>query len=490
MTVTILDPYIPGHSAVHRADPRAKLLVALAWILAINLTSARAWPAYVACLLGWLAVLISARVSPWAVLRRTLVATPFLLLAALGAPLASGGQAIWSASILGWQVTVTDLGLWHLATILARSWLSVLVAVALVTTTPFTELVRGMRRLGLPALLAAIVQMMYRYLFVLVDEAQRLIRARDARSASRATRRGGRSLAWRAGVSGHMIATLFLRTYERSERIYQAMLARGYQGEILALSTAPREPAAGGRAHAVASRAIGVRMSAMPALSLDNLSYAYPDGHCALRDVSLSVQAGERVALVGSNGAGKSTLLLHLNGLLRGEGRVVIAGVPVTEENSRRVRAQVGLVFQDPDDQLFSPTVLDDVAYGPLYMGLPEQEVLERSARALEQVGMASFGERMPHRLSLGERKRASLATVLSMDVDILALDEPSAGLDPAARRNLIDLLVGLPHTMLIATHDLAMARALCTRAVVLREGRLVADGPMEALDESLLSAS
>jgi len=420
------------------------------------------------------------------------VAAPFVLLAALGAPLAAEGRALWSGDLLAWHLTVTDAGLWRLGAILARSGLSMLVAVTLVTITPFADLLRAMRRLGLPALLVAVMAMMYRYLFVLVDEAQRLIRAREARSAASASGRAGRTMAWRATVAGRMIGTLFLRTYERSERIYQAMLARGYQGDILTLSSAPagtgRPAAATGAACSGAASGAAEIPTDGPIVILQDLSYTYPDGHRALQNVTLEVYPGEKVALVGANGAGKSTLLLHLNGLLRGEGRVTVTGVPVTEDTAREARSRVGLVFQDPDDQLFSPTVLDDVAYGPLYMGLPEPEVLARSDRALAQVGMAAFGPRMPHHLSLGERKRASLATVLSMDVDVLALDEPSAGLDPAARRSLIDLLASLPQTMLIATHDLALARSLCTRAVVLRQGRVVADLPMQDLDEALLA--
>ena len=209
---------------------------------------------------------------------------------------------------------------------------------------------------------------------------------------------------------------------------------------------------------------------------IEGLSFSYPDGHAALNGVSLQVSPGEKVALVGHNGAGKSTLLLHLIGILRGDGVLRIDGLDVSDENVRRIRAKVGLVFQDPNDQLFSPTVFDDVAFGPLHMGLPEEEVLARSHVALEQVGMRGFAQRMPHHLSLGERKRVSIATVLSMEPTILALDEPSAGLDPQARRDLISLLQRLQHTMLVASHDLDLVREVCTRAVVMADGRVVAE--------------
>jgi cobalt/nickel transport system ATP-binding protein len=225
------------------------------------------------------------------------------------------------------------------------------------------------------------------------------------------------------------------------------------------------------------------------AVDVRGLSYAFPDGQVALRDIDLTVRAGERVALVGPNGAGKSTLLLHLNGILQGQGRVEIAGLPVTEKNLARVRALVGLVFQNPDDQLFSPTVFDDVAYGPLYMGLPKDEIRERVALALAAVDMAGFEERMPHHLSIGERKRIALATVLSMEPQLLAVDEPSAGLDPRARRGLISLLKSLPQTLIASTHDMHLVRDLFERTVILHQGRIVADRPTAEVlvDERLL---
>jgi cobalt/nickel transport system ATP-binding protein len=226
-------------------------------------------------------------------------------------------------------------------------------------------------------------------------------------------------------------------------------------------------------------------------LHIENLHFSYPDGHAALRDVSLNLCAGEKVALVGPNGAGKSTLMLHLNGILLGEGNISIGGLALEKKNLPVIRARVGLVFQNPDDQLFSPTVFEDVAFGPLHMGLPEAQIRRRVAEALKRVRMEAYADRLSHHLSVGEKKRIAIATVLSMDPHILVLDEPSAGLDPRARRALINLLREMPITMLVSTHDLAMVRDVFPRMVIMDDGRIVADGPTAQLlqDEKLLEA-
>ena len=227
------------------------------------------------------------------------------------------------------------------------------------------------------------------------------------------------------------------------------------------------------------------------AILLRDLTYTYPGGQSALRRVNLTVLRGERVALVGPNGAGKSTLLLHLNGLLQGQGTVQVAGLTLDRHTKRAIRALVGLVFQDPDDQLFSLSVLDDVAFGPLQHGLMEREARARALEALEQVGMAGQAQRPPQHLSLGERKRVAIATVLALRPMILALDEPTAGLDPRSRRRLVALLQEMPQTMLVATHDMRLVAELCPRTVIMDEGTIVADGPTESVlaDAELLEA-
>ncbi|NGO68307.1 ATP-binding cassette domain-containing protein [Streptomyces boncukensis] len=229
-----------------------------------------------------------------------------------------------------------------------------------------------------------------------------------------------------------------------------------------------------------------------PSLRVSGLAYAYPDGHQALFGVELTVPRGRRVALLGPNGAGKTTLVLHLNGILTpGAGSVAVAGLPVTKPNLAEVRRRVGIVFQDPDDQLFMPTVREDVAFGPAAAGLRGAELAARVREALERVGMAAYADRPPHHLSFGQRRRVAVATVLATRPEILVLDEPSSNLDPTARRELADLIRSLDVTVLMVTHDLPYALELCPRSVVLGDGVIAADGDTRELlsDPALMRA-
>jgi cobalt transport protein ATP-binding subunit len=222
-------------------------------------------------------------------------------------------------------------------------------------------------------------------------------------------------------------------------------------------------------------------------IELEHLHFAYPDGYEALKGIDLRIARGEKVALVGPNGAGKSTLMLHLNGIhAPRHGTVRVGGRVVDRTTVKRVRAEVGLVFQDPDDQLFSPTVFEDVAFGPIHLGRPTEEIHGRVERALAAVGMTGYERRLPHRLSLGQRKRVALATVLSMDPSILVFDEPSAGLDPRGRRELIDLLQTLEQTLIVSTHDMRLVEEIFPRMVVMDDGVIVAD---DATDRILADA-
>jgi cobalt/nickel transport system ATP-binding protein len=231
----------------------------------------------------------------------------------------------------------------------------------------------------------------------------------------------------------------------------------------------------------------------IPAIELVDLSYSYPDGHSALRGITLRVEAGERLAILGPNGAGKSTLCLHLNGILEATGgRVTVCGLPVSGANDvKEIRRRVGVVFQDPDDMLFMPTVSQDVAFGPSNLGLSHDEIRNRVERSLGAVGMEGMGGRSPHHLSYGQKKRAATAAVLSMNPEVLVLDEPSSSLDPRGRREFGELLAGLDQTLIMTTHDLPYAHELCRRAVVLDGGRIVADGPTDEIlgDTNLLAA-
>jgi cobalt/nickel transport system ATP-binding protein len=229
-----------------------------------------------------------------------------------------------------------------------------------------------------------------------------------------------------------------------------------------------------------------------PVLDVRGLAYAYSDGHQALYGIDLHVHRGERVALLGPNGAGKTTLVLHLNGILApGRGTVSVCGLEVAKPNLQEIRRRVGVVFQDPDDQLFMPTVRDDVAFGPANLGIRGAELDARVEDALARVGMGTYAARPPHHLSFGQRRRVAVATVLAMQPEILVLDEPSSNLDPASRRELADILLGLDVTVLMVTHDLPYALELCPRSVVLSEGVIVADGPTAEVltDEATMRA-
>ncbi len=232
-----------------------------------------------------------------------------------------------------------------------------------------------------------------------------------------------------------------------------------------------------------------------PAAEVRDLRYGYGDAPEALRGVSLSVAPGECVGIVGPNGAGKSTLLLHLNGILPEEpaanSSVLIAGQPITKASLQQVRRQVGLLFQDPDDQIFCPTVFEDVAFGPTQLGVGEPALGRVVRAALAQVRLEGVERRLPHHLSLGEKRRVCLAGVLACEPEILVLDEPTAGLDPRGRRELVALLASLPSTRIVASHDLDMVVALCSRVFVLDKGAVVASGPSSEVlaDEALMLA-
>jgi len=213
------------------------------------------------------------------------------------------------------------------------------------------------------------------------------------------------------------------------------------------------------------------------ALEIKNLEFAYPDGRKALNGVNLAVKKGETAGLIGHNGAGKSTLIMHLNGLIQGRGEIRVMGLTVEKKNLRKIRKSTGIVFQNPDDQLFMPTVFEDIAFGPLNFGFTPAEAGEKVIKVMADVGLSGYEKRLPHHLSCGEKKRVAIATVLSMEPDLIVLDEPSSNLDPKGRRGLINLLKTLDVTKIIATHDLELVRELCSKVIVMTRGKIVATG-------------
>ena len=217
-------------------------------------------------------------------------------------------------------------------------------------------------------------------------------------------------------------------------------------------------------------------------IEVSNLSFQYEDGTQALSDVNFSLAEGETVALLGANGSGKTTFVLQLNGILQGQGKITICGLPLGKDTLRQIRAKIGMVFQDSDEQLFMPTVLEDVAFGPLNQGMSEQAAIERAKLALEQAGLSHVAEKAPYHLSAGEKRRAALAGVLAMDPEILVLDEPTTFLDPPAQRNLLHLLRDLPQAKIIVTHNTKFAAALATRAAFFDKGRLVEQGSIDEI--------
>jgi cobalt/nickel transport system permease protein len=441
-------------SPVHRLGARVKVLGLLGVTVAAVAAGPEAWPVWAACAALLAAVAAAAGVPAGLVARRAAVVLPVVLLAAAALPLVRQGGA---AVRLG-PLTLWEEGLLAFAAVAAKAGIGTCAAVLLGATTPFPETLRALERLRVPRLFVAIARTMHRYVPVVAGEVRR------TRTALRARAFRPRSALGAAPV-GRIAGTLFLRAHARGERVHRAMLAR-----------TPEPTGATGPG---------------PAIDARGLRFSYGEGRPALDGVDLRVEHGERVAVLGPNGAGKTTLMLLLDGLLQGEGELVVAGIDARGRRLRELRARVGLVFQDPDDQLFMPTVGEDVAFGPRNLGLAEAEVARRTAGALAAVGLAGAEGRAPHALSGGERRRAAIATVLAMDPEVLVLDEPSSGLDPRGRRELLELLRGLGRTLVLVTHDLPFAAALCDRAVVLSAGRVVADGPCAQVlaDGGLLAA-
>lgn len=227
------------------------------------------------------------------------------------------------------------------------------------------------------------------------------------------------------------------------------------------------------------------------AVNITNFSYAYPDGTAALTNIDMQIEHGQKVALIGPNGAGKSTILLAMNLFLKGRGEIKIDGIEGTQKNAQQIRRTISSVLQNPDEQLFMPTLFDDVAFGPMNLGLAADEVEQRTSDSLAKVGLAGMGKKMPHHLSAGQKRAAAIATVLSMEPKIITMDEPDTSLDPRSRNNLISLLKSLDQTLIIATCSMNFAARLCDRAILIDSGIIVADGNAETImtDEELMTS-
>ena len=218
-------------------------------------------------------------------------------------------------------------------------------------------------------------------------------------------------------------------------------------------------------------------------LNITNLSYSYPDGHEALKDIGFSIQKRESIAILGPNGAGKTTLILHLNGILGNlSGKIEVDGLKYTTENIAKIRETVGVVFQDPDDQLFMPTVIEDVMFGPKNFGYSNEDAEKNAVEALRMVGMDDFQDRAPHHLSFGQKRKVAIATVLASKPKLLVLDEPASNLDPASRRDLIEILKNLNISIILVTHDLPMALEICERSLILNEGEIKEDSQTKTI--------
>ena len=428
-----------GHSLIHRAPAHLKLVALVAFMLAVVATPIDRYAVFAGWAVVLLVVVAVSQVPPTYLARRMVVEVPFVVFALLLPFIATGPRT----ELFG--LTVSHPGLVAAAGLLMKGTLGVLAALTLAATTEPDDVLRGLQRLRVPDPLVQIMGFMVRYLDVVTGEMGRMLTAMRSRGYDP---RSPAPLAGPRPVPGRLVHPLLRARRTSPSRDALARLHR----DAAPMST--------------------------PVLDVRGLAYAYPDGHQALYGVDLHVHRGENVALLGPNGAGKTTLVLHLNGILTaGAGTVAVSGLRVAKENLQEIRRRVGIVFQDPDDQLFLGTVRQDVAFGPANLGLRGSALDRRVMESLDKVGMAEFADRPPHHLSFGQRRRVAVATVLAMEPEILVLDEPSSNLDPASRRELAEILRSLDVTLLMVTHDLPYALELCPRSVVLGDGIVVADG-------------
>lgn len=456
-----IDQYANLDSPLHRWEPRSKLIALMGLIVAFSFV--RDWrfaPLMIAVTAGLYAL---SRLPVNFLITRLRYPGYFLLIMGAILPFFAGETALIRVG----PIAVYEEGLLSFLLIAVRFGCILTVGLVLFGTVPFLTTVKTMRALGLPATLADMMLLSFRYLFEIGDTLHRMEIAMRLRgfNARRFNLSGLQTLAALAG-------SLLIRSFEQSERIYHAMILRGYGYQID--DQPDTAPASAATDHAPATHPDA------PLLHVEHVHFAYGDHAPVLRDVSFMLQSGERVGLIGPNGAGKTSLFLLIAGVLKpARGAITLADQPVKHGD---FHPAVGLVFQNPDDQLFSPSVWDDVAFGPTNMGLAEDEIEMRVREALATTGALDWVERPPHHLSGGEKRMVSIAGVLAMQPELIIYDEPDANLDVRARRRLIRFLQASRQAILVASHDLELILEVCDRVLILDDRRIVADGDPRAL--------
>ncbi len=465
-------------------NTRWRMLITIGMLIAT--VSVSYVPALLGACLFFLCVLWWCGISLREIAKRYLLIVPFALGALVLLPFSTEGEPMFAVLGLVGSAEGVHQSLVLFLKISAANFL----LTYLLVTTPQFELLKQLRALGVPELLVSIMQMMLRYFYLLIEEVRSMVKAQRARGLRLERWLWSRLVLRRFG---QMMGALFARSYSRSAKIYFAMAARGgvRQGGVQEVGVqhgVVQQVGANSGGHTnrrgVAKMAIAVR----------NVSFYYGE-YQALRNVSFELPRGSKTALLGSNGAGKSTLISLLNGLeVPSMGEVALFDEPLTKESRALAHRRVGVVYQDPDDQIFSPTVEEDVAFGPRNLGLSEAEVDERVERALASVGLREFRGRSPFELSYGQKRRVAIAGVLAMQPEVIIMDEPMAFLDPHGRAELQALLESLHLmglTIMIATHDIDFACEWTERVIILQNGAVYADDTVDVLfDETLLAGA
>lgn len=470
-----------GINIAARKNALPALLLALAGLLFISALQSLTWLAGVDMLLI-IAALSMLRLKPTVLASFLLRALPFTLVILAPLPFFVPGVPAASFSTPWGILVCSQEGLLQAATVGLRFTGAATIISALCSHFHWRDITAALTRLGIPPIIASIIQFALRYASLISEETQRMLRAQRNRGFV-----PGKNL-WHLPTFkalGNALGYLFIRTFNRAERIYLCMAARGYLWEQQANSAIAKKQAAeqpSPQQPATASKA-----AFFPYIfQIKELSYTYPDGTRALQNINLSLPRGKKIAILGANGAGKSTLLLHLNAtFLPQSGEIWLDGELLTPQNEFLAKQKVGMVFQDPDDQVFCSTVGEDIAFGPQNLRLPPAEIIRRVEKSLSQTGLTGLEHRAPHQLSYGQKKRAAIAGVLAMAPLVLVLDEPTASLDPQGQEEILAILEELHregHTIIIATHDIDLTASWADMVVILKEGQVLAAGAPDLL--------